>query len=94
MSHPAAKHTWGPAHLLCQIFPEAHMLVTRKLAFIAGALLVAGCSALPTDSDAAASAPPTPQTSVAASDGGSPGTTSTSGQTDSRGGNLFGSGTE
>lgn len=69
------------------------MLVTRKLTLIAAALVVAGCSALPTGLDAAASAPAAQQTSVTASDSGSVGTTSTSGQTDSRGGNLFGSGT-
>jgi starvation-inducible outer membrane lipoprotein len=69
------------------------MHVTRKLAFIAVALLVAGCSALPTGSDAAASPSATGQTSVAASDTGSVGTSSTSGPTDGRGGNLFGSGT-
>jgi len=69
------------------------MLVTRRLILIAAALVVAGCSTLPTGSDAAASAPAARQTSVTASDTGSVGTTSTSGQTDSRGGNLFGSGT-
>jgi hypothetical protein len=76
-----------------QIFPEAHMLVTRKLAFIAAVLLVAGCSALPTGSDAAPSAAEARQSSVAVSDSGSVGTTSTSGPADGRGGNLFGSGT-
>lgn len=65
------------------------MLVTRKLALVAAALLVAGCSALPTGSDAAASAPAALQTSVATSDSGSAGTTSTT----SESGNLFGSGT-
>lgn len=69
------------------------MFVTRKLTLIAAALVVAGCSALPTEPDAAASAPAAQQASVTASDSGSVGTTSTSGQTDSRGGNLFGSGT-
>lgn len=69
------------------------MLVTRKLTLIAAALLVAGCSAVPTGSDAATSAPAARQTSVTASDSGSVGTTSTSGETDNRGGNLFGSGT-
>lgn len=69
------------------------MLVTRKLTLIAAALVVAGCSALPTGPDAAASAPAAQQTSVTASDSGTVGTTSTSSQTDNRGGNLFGSGT-
>lgn len=69
------------------------MLVTRKLTLIAVAVLVAGCSAVPTGSDAAVSAPAARQTSVTTSDSGSVGTTSSSGQTDSRGGNLFGSGT-
>lgn len=69
------------------------MLVSRELALLAIALLVAGCSALPTGPDAAASAPAAHQTNGTASDSGSVGTTSTSGQTDSRGGNLFGSGT-
>jgi hypothetical protein len=68
------------------------MLATRKLALVAVALLVSGCSALPTDSDASA-APTLHQTSVAAPDSGSAGTTSSSGAADSRGGNLFGSGT-
>jgi uncharacterized lipoprotein YajG len=69
------------------------MLVTRKLTLIGVALLVAGCSALPTGSDVTASASAARQTSVAESESGTAGTTSTSGETDNRGGNLFGSGT-
>ena len=69
------------------------MLVTRKLALVAVALLVAGCSALPTGSDAGASASAARQTIVPDSESGSEGTNSTTGETDNRGGNLFGSGT-
>ena len=68
------------------------MHVPKKLALVATALLIAGCSALPTGSDTSA-APARHQTSVAAPDSGSAGTTSTSGGTDTRSGNLFGSGT-
>jgi hypothetical protein len=83
----------GPLTFSAHILPEAIMLVTRKLTLIAIVLLFAGCTTLPTDSDAAASAPADRQTSVAPSDSESVGTTSTSGDTDGRGGNLFGSGT-
>jgi uncharacterized lipoprotein YajG len=69
------------------------MLITRKLTLVAVTLLAAGCSAMPTDSEAPAAAPSLHQTSVASPDSGAVGTTSTSGETDNRGGNLFGSGT-
>lgn len=64
------------------------MLVTRKLALVAVALLVAGCSAAPTAYDAA-TASARHETSVAAPDTAAAETTSTSSET----GNLFGSGT-
>lgn len=69
------------------------MLVTRKFALVAAALLVGGCSPLPTQPDAARAAPTRLHTGVAASDTAGAGTTSSSGETGTQGGNLFGSGT-
>jgi hypothetical protein len=70
------------------------MILKKKLALAAVALVVGACSALPTDSEPAASGTKIQQSTSTLPDTSSAESTSTSSSDgDGRGGNLFGSGT-